>query len=245
MTLRRRKLTIVGVVVATVVFVVTAGVVAIHHGFSARDKPSAMENLIATTARSLAVPSKARNLPNPVRYSDTVLEEARAHWAEHCSFCHANDGSGNTEAGRSLYPKAPDMRASGTQSLTDGELYYTIKNGVRLTGMPAWGEAGDSDMDSWKLVYFIRHLPKMTTQEAEEMKKLKPEERLEFLKKKAEERKAIQKEIGDLGAKRQKHLDDEAKKQPKSAGEQTLDDALKAIIRDQAAAKGFEVSGKK
>lgn len=187
MTIRRRKLTVVGVVAVTVVFVVTAGIVAIHHGFSARDNPSAMETLVATTARKLAVPSKAKNLTNPVRYSDTVLEEARAHWADHCSFCHANDGSGNTAVGRNLYPKAPDMRGSSTQSLTDGELYYTIKNGVRLTGMPAWGEAGDADMDSWKLVYFIRHLPKMTTQEAEEMKKLNPKTSMEMKEEQQEE----------------------------------------------------------
>ena len=55
-------------------------------------------------------------------------------------------------------------------------MYYVIQNGVRLTGMPAWGAAGDDDRneDSWKLVLFIRHLPGMTEQEAEQMKKLNP-----------------------------------------------------------------------
>lgn len=46
--------------------------------------------------------------------------------------------------------------------LHDGELYYTIKNGVRLSGMPAFGEPGDDDLASWKLVAFIRHLPSLT-----------------------------------------------------------------------------------
>jgi hypothetical protein len=48
--------------------------------------------------------------------------------------------SGETEIGKNLYPKAPDMRQRETQSLTDGELYYTIRNGVRMTGVPAWGK---------------------------------------------------------------------------------------------------------
>lgn len=187
MTLGRRRLTALGIVGVAIVFVIAAGIAAIHHGFSARDTPSAMEIIAAKTARKLAVPSNAKDLKNPVPYSDTVLEEARAHWADHCSFCHANDGRGNTEMGRNLYPKAPDMRASSTQSLTDGELYYTIKNGVRLTGMPAWGEAGDSDMDSWKLVYFIRHLPKMTGQEVEDMKKLNPKTPMEMMEEQQEE----------------------------------------------------------
>jgi hypothetical protein len=53
--------------------------------------------------------------------------------------------------------------------------------------MPAWSEAGDSDTESWKLVYFIRHLPKMTSQEAEEMKKLNPKTAMEMREEQQEE----------------------------------------------------------
>ena len=79
------------------------------------------------------------------------------------------------------------MRARSTQALSDGELFFTIKNGVRLTGMPAWGAAGDSDSDSWKLIYFIRHLPQMTPQEAEDMKKLNPQSPMEKMEEQEEE----------------------------------------------------------
>jgi mono/diheme cytochrome c family protein len=144
-------------------------------GFSTRVAPSAFERFAATTARKLAVLEHAKRLRNPVPYSSEVLEQARAHWADHCAYCHANDGSGNTEVGRNLYPKPPDMQASPTQSLSDGELYFAINRGIRLTGMPAWGKPGDDDEDTWKLVHFIRHLPKMTEQEAKSMKQLNPE----------------------------------------------------------------------
>jgi mono/diheme cytochrome c family protein len=60
-----------------------------------------------------------------------------------------------------------------TQNLTDGEIYYIIHNGVRLTGMPAWGES-ELDPDSWKLVLFIRHLPQLTPQEEKEMERFNP-----------------------------------------------------------------------
>jgi mono/diheme cytochrome c family protein len=172
-----RKWLMIGFLVA-----VSIGVIAVWlllkfgtGGFSARAKPSPMEQFAAATARKLAISEHAKDLRNPVPYSIEALEQAQAHWADHCAFCHANDGSGNTEVGRNLYPKPPDMRASPTQSLSDGELYFTINRGIRLTGMPAWGEPGDDDEDSWKLVYFIRHLPKMTEQEAEAMGKLNPE----------------------------------------------------------------------
>ena len=157
-------------------------------GFSARAKPTPIEQLAAETARKLAMPKRTKNMRNPVPYSAAVLEDAQAHWADHCAFCHANDGGGNTEVGRNLYPKPPDMRSSQTQSLSDGELYFIINNGVRLTGMPAWGRAGEDDEDSWKLVYFIRHLPKMTSPELEAMKHLNPEACMEREEQEKEER---------------------------------------------------------
>ena len=178
----------IGLLIAFVVVVaLIAGAVAVHHGFSARDTPSGIEKVMARTMRTLAVPSRAKNMNNPLPNTSENLKEATAHWADHCAFCHANNGSGDTEIGRNLYPKAPDMRLPDTQNLTDGELYYTIKNGIRLTGMPAWGAPGDADEDSWKLVYFIRHLPKLTPQEAEDMKKLNPQSPMEKMEEQEEE----------------------------------------------------------
>src|SRR5436190_5511215 len=146
------------------------------HGFSARTEPSAAEAFVARKVRSLAVPSKARNAVNPVPSSPEVLSEAMEHFADHCAGCHANDGSGNTMIGKGLSPKAPDMRLADTQKLTDGEIYYIIHNGIRFTGMPAFGEdkPGNPDEASWKLVHFIRHLPKITEDELQAMKKLNP-----------------------------------------------------------------------
>jgi hypothetical protein len=68
------------------------------------------------------------------------------------------------------------MRRSGTQSLRDGELYYIIRNGVRMTGMPGWGnpEDGDHNHETWTLVLFIRHLPQLTTDDQRAMEKLNP-----------------------------------------------------------------------
>src|SRR5712692_7683436 len=161
------------VVLLLVVAAVVQGVALIRHGFSVRDQPSALETYVARTARRLAVPSGAKSEKNPFTASPELMAEARAHFADHCAICHANNGNGNTEIGRNLYPKAPDMRLAQTQNLTDGELYYTIRNGIRLTGMPAWGTE-EKDDDTWKLVLFIRHLPQLTPAEEREMEALNP-----------------------------------------------------------------------
>ena len=104
-----------------------------------------------------------------------VLAEGLAHFADHCAACHGDDGTGNTEMGRGLYPKAPDMRQTATQSLTDGELFYVIEHGIRFTGMPAWRTGtGSGEEASWQLVHVIRHLPKLTDAERERMKAFIP-----------------------------------------------------------------------
>jgi mono/diheme cytochrome c family protein len=166
---------------ASVLFVVMLGGLVIvfwwltQHGFSARDQPAAIEIWIARRLRHLAVPANQRSAQNPVPPSPDILSEARGHFADHCAICHANDGSGQTPIGRNVYPKAPDLRAAETQRLSDGELFYTIHNGIRFTGMPAWGKGSpEDDVESWKLVHFLRHLPHITEEELEVMRTLNP-----------------------------------------------------------------------
>ena len=168
-----------------------AGVLFIRnaHGFSASAPPSSMERWIARRARSMAVPPDVRAQPNPVANSAEVLAQARAHWADHCAVCHANDGSGDTQMGRRTYPPAPDMRQTETQQMTDGELFYIIQNGIRLSGMPAWGGgSGHDEEDSWKLVHFIRHLPQLTVEEKKEMQKMNPKSPDDLKEEEEEER---------------------------------------------------------
>jgi hypothetical protein len=65
------------------------------------------------------------------------------------------------------------LRAAGTQNKSDGELFYPIENGVRLSGMPAFSEDHTAEQ-TWRLVLFIRHLPHITPGELNEMKVLNP-----------------------------------------------------------------------
>ena len=151
----------------------TAGALALRGGISTRAEPSRLEASIARRLRSWAMPGAARSASNPITADPRVLGEARAHFADHCASCHGNDGSGRTRMGENLHPRAPDMRARQTQELTDGELFYIIENGVRFTGMPGWGVTGRPE-ESWKLVHFIRHLPRISPEEIGEMERLNP-----------------------------------------------------------------------
>lgn len=165
-------------VMVAAVMLIVGGVAAydiISRGLSTRVEPSWVEATLARTMRSLATPSLMRHTRNPVQRSQAVMDEALAHFADHCAGCHANDGSGNTDMGRSFYPPAPDMRADPTQALTDGELFSIIEHGIRLTGMPAWGTGTpEGEHQSWALVHFIRQLPSLTPEDIAKMEALNP-----------------------------------------------------------------------
>lgn len=150
-------------------------------GFSAKAEPNELEVLLARQLRHLAIPYENRRLRNPLPVTQELMKEARAHFADHCASCHANNGSGDTVIGRNVYPKSPDLRLPDTQSMSDGELFFIIQNGIRFTAMPGWG-TGDpaKDSDSWQLVHFIRHLPSLTEEELLEMAALNPKTRAEL-----------------------------------------------------------------
>ena len=185
MTMKRRTIFLL-VLVVVAGLIVAAAVSLTHNGLSARAQPSGLESAIAALMRKLAMPLAARDAKNPLTNTPEVQHEARLHFADHCAICHGNDGSGETAMGRGMYPKPPDLRASQTQERSDGEIFWIIENGVRLTGMPAFGGKGqngaglasptghDNSEDSWKLVHFIRHLPSLTAEERIEMEKYNP-----------------------------------------------------------------------
>jgi mono/diheme cytochrome c family protein len=168
----------------------------VRRGLSTRVAPSLVEERIAGAMRRLATPSDLRGKVNPLQANAAVLSDGLAHFADHCAVCHANDGSGSP-MGKSLYPPAPDMRAARTQQLSDGELFAIIENGIRLTGMPAWGNGTpEGEASSWALVHFIRRLPKLPPEDVTRMEALNPRSPDEF-REEEEERRFL---AGDTGA---------------------------------------------
>lgn len=149
---------------ALAVFVVAIGaavygIFLLRRGFSAHDQPSSLERAVARAARNLAIPRGAAKQSNPWEATRENLQQAHQIFLDRCATCHAPDASGASLVGQNLYPKAPDLRSPQTQSLSDGEIHYIIRNGVRLTGMPAWGNPHEEQDDaSWKLVLYIRDL---------------------------------------------------------------------------------------
>jgi mono/diheme cytochrome c family protein len=147
---------------------------AFRDGFSARARPTALENTLASAMLHASVSSRNGELQPSMATTRQMLAEGMEHYADHCANCHANNGSGDTMYGRGLNPRPPDLRLPATQNKSDGELYSIIQNGVRMSGMPAFGEPGAHDHSSWELVAFLRHLPSLTPDEELSMQHMNP-----------------------------------------------------------------------
>ena len=118
-----KKRSVVEILVVAIFVAIALGILAgayfVTVGVSARPQPGRIETLAAQTIRGIAISTRVRGVTNPVPVSDDVIAEGRDHFADHCAVCHGNDGGGNTEMGRGLYPRAPDMRLPATQNLSD------------------------------------------------------------------------------------------------------------------------------
>jgi mono/diheme cytochrome c family protein len=161
----------VGVLAGIGVLTVAAVIWLVSGGMSSRRNPGAVETWVAVRMRSVAMPAAARKMADPEPAGPLALKIGLEQFADHCAMCHGNDGSGQADMGRGLYPRPPDLRGEATQSMTDGEIFHVINNGVRFTGMPAWNHAG---RESWALVHFIRRLPELSKAESDRMKTLNP-----------------------------------------------------------------------
>jgi mono/diheme cytochrome c family protein len=138
----------------------------IRRGFSTKSEPSSFERTLARAVRNLAIPKIDRHVANPLQVTPETLKEARERFIARCAVCHGVDGRGQTQVGRNLYPRVPDLLSPETQQLRDGEIHYIIANGVQLTGMPGWSTPHqEGEDDSWKFVLLIRDLRPLTSHE--------------------------------------------------------------------------------
>ena len=84
------------------------------------------------------------------------------HYAAHCAVCHGAPGVPKRDIGRGLYPPPPDL-AKTAALYTPAELFWIVKHGIKMTGMPAWGDHTDDEL--WATVAFVEKLPGMSEQD--------------------------------------------------------------------------------
>ena len=165
MTFRRFALvTIIGLIAAAL-----AGIAIIRRvGLAADRQPNRVESFVARHLVQLSIPSHLASQTNPVAGDPEAWRTAADNYKGRCAVCHAADGRGGSPVGPNLYPPVPDLASAEIQQFSDGQLFAIIRHGVSWTGMPAFRSTlGDEDI--WRLVAFVRQLPKLTPEEIEKL----------------------------------------------------------------------------
>jgi mono/diheme cytochrome c family protein len=127
---------------------------------SALSGPGKLETYAATAALRILVWRRVSREVIPPAPADrqVSIEEGDKLYGVECADCHGLDGRTPTDAGRWMYPRAADLTSSNVQRYSDRELFWIVKNGIRLSGMPAFAQV-ETDEHIWNVVEYLRTLP--------------------------------------------------------------------------------------
>lgn len=133
------------------------------YDISATARPSSLEKSVAGWVRDASIRARAQH---DVRApSDpATLAKGRAEYAEHCQVCHGIPDGAQSSIAQGLNPPVPDLAEPATQARSDGELFFVVSHGIRLSGMPAFAKSEPDDV-RWSMVAFVRHLPRLSAEE--------------------------------------------------------------------------------
>lgn len=108
------------------------------------------ERSIGVRAGSIAVPA----LDDPAK-----IAAGAARYSTLCVGCHLAPGVSTSALRPGLYPRAPSLAQA--EILDPRRAFWTIKHGIKMSAMPAWGKSLD-DASIWEVVAFVRRLPSMS-----------------------------------------------------------------------------------
>jgi len=132
----------------------------------AANRPDAWLDRVAETVADRAVERRAGKVQPPSGLnldSPALLRTGVVHYQEMCVTCHGGPGVLASDIGMGMSPSPPDLAEEGGEQ-SPGELFWIIRNGIRMTGMPSFGVT-HSDEEVWAIVALVRHLPRLAPQE--------------------------------------------------------------------------------
>jgi mono/diheme cytochrome c family protein len=124
---------------------------------------------LAGTVRRHSIHARLDGITVPLLTDPVMVEEGFDHYHEMCEGCHLAPGIEDSELRAGLNPQPPLLYKTVPRS-SPAELFWTVKNGIKMTGMPAWGVTHDDDK-IWAIVAFLEQLPKMTPEQYQAMVK--------------------------------------------------------------------------
>ena len=134
---------------------------------SARSPHSAFTNWLAPMAMHASVKRRSKEIAVPDLNDEALQIAGISDFDAMCKSCHGAPGYPAEAVGKGLNPPPPDLKESAS-AMTSAELFWVTKQGIKMTGMPAWGATHD-DEDLWAVVAFMKELPNIDAVSYESM----------------------------------------------------------------------------
>jgi len=147
--------------VAVIIIVVVLGALAYWittADISAVNSPGRIESSIANGLREWYIGRGAKRVPAPtVANNAENISQGEALYSMSCAQCHGMDARKPMPMGEWMYPRVPNLSSADTQEMSDKEIFWVIKNGIRLSGMPGFAKLS-TDPEIWQMTYYVRSL---------------------------------------------------------------------------------------
>jgi mono/diheme cytochrome c family protein len=152
--------------VVTFVVAIIAVIIGVYSGafnVAAASSGNRIIDWMLSTTMVHSVRSRASRITVPQIDDSSLVDQGFDHYREMCISCHGSPAGGRSEAGVGLNPPAPEL-SEAARDWSPAELYWIVKNGVRMTGMPAFGPT-HSEQELWAMVAFLQKLKSMQASE--------------------------------------------------------------------------------
>lgn len=127
---------------------------------SARVPHDGMVSWFLSNTSHQSVKHSAKRIVVPDLTNEELIVIGSGDFDAMCVDCHGAPGKGKSAMGQGLNPVAPDLSQSATH-MSAAELFWVTENGIKMTGMPAWG-ATHSEAELWPVVAFLLKLPELS-----------------------------------------------------------------------------------
>ncbi len=165
-----RSIVVLIVIIAGILIFVFSG----FYNISAMVPHNKVTLWMINTLTDNSIEHHSKDIKVPDLNDSSMIKLGFVHYREMCSGCHGAPGISRDETGQGLYPKPP-LLAESVKELTPSELFWITKNGIKMTGMPAFGKTHD-DHKIWAIVSFLQKLPFMTNEQYRSMSEANSEE---------------------------------------------------------------------
>ncbi len=155
--------TLVGLVIIGIIIIFTGA-----YNVSALNPDPGIVHWVLETTSDHSVDSRAKDITVPDLNNPAMIKEGLAHYKEMCATCHDAPGKEETELAKGLNPDAPNLYKFGFR-MNPAKLFWVTKNGIKMTGMPAWGKT-HSDDQIWAIVAAVKKLHDVTFDQYDSIK---------------------------------------------------------------------------